>query len=68
MYTKRVLSQEQCNAAIAAVAAEFKKMPGSPRWTMAIVDDAGNLMAFTRSDGAGPCWAGTVSRRPIRRL
>ena len=54
MPTKRVLSQEQCQAAIAAVTAEFKKMSGAPRWTMAIVDDAGNLMAFTRSDGAGP--------------
>ncbi len=54
MYTKRVLSQDQCQAAIAAVTAEFKKMSGGPRWTMAIVDDAGNLLVFTRSDGAGP--------------
>ena len=54
MYTKRALSQDQCQAAIAAVTAEFKKLPGSPAWTMAIVDDAGDLMAFTRSDGAGP--------------
>ncbi len=54
MYTKHALSQDQCQAAIAAVIAEFKKSPNSPPWTMAIVDDAGNLLAFTRSDGAGP--------------
>ena len=54
MYTKRALGQEQCQAAIAAVTAEFRKNPDSPPWTMAIVDDAGNMLAFTRSDGAGP--------------
>ena len=54
MYNKSVLSQDQCQAAIAAVNAAFKKLPGDNRWTMAIVDDAGNLLAFTRSDGAGP--------------
>ena len=53
MYTKRALSQYQCQAAIASVIAEFKRRPNSPPWTIAIVDDAGNLLAFTRSDGAG---------------
>ena len=46
MYNKRVLSQDQCQAAIAAVNAAFKKLPGDNRWTMAIVDDAGNLFGF----------------------
>ena len=54
MYTKRALSQDQCQAAIASVIAEFKKSPDSSPWTMAIVDDAGNLLAFTRSERAGP--------------
>ena len=72
MYTKRALSQDQCQAAIAAVTAEFKKLPGSPAWTMAIVDDAGDLMAFTRWPSPAPtapvpCWAGTASKRPTPR-
>ena len=54
MYTTRSPSQDQCQAAITAVIAAFNRSPDSPRWTMAIVDDAGNLLAFTRSDGAGP--------------
>ena len=54
MYAKRALSQDQCEAAITVVIAEFKKSQDNPPWTMAIVDDAGNLLAFTRSDGAGP--------------
>jgi uncharacterized protein GlcG (DUF336 family) len=54
MYTKHALSQDQCQAAVTAVVAEFKRDPNNPVWTMAIVDDAGNLCAFTRSDGAGP--------------
>ena len=53
MYTKHALSQDQCTAAINAVAAEFKKSYPNAAWTMAIVDEAGNLLAFTRSDGAG---------------
>ena len=52
MYTKYSLSQDQCQAAINAVTAEFKKLPNNPAWAMAIVDDAGNLLAFTRSDGS----------------
>ena len=53
MYTKQALSLDQCQAAMNAVAAEFKKTPNS-RWAMAIVDDAGNLLNFVRSDGVGP--------------
>ena len=53
MYTKQALSQDQCLAAINAVAEAFKKDHPKSHWTMAIVDDAGNLLAFTRSDGAG---------------
>jgi uncharacterized protein GlcG (DUF336 family) len=54
MYAKRGISQDQCQAAIAAVIAEFSRSFNGTPWTMAIVDDAGNLLAFTRSDGAGP--------------
>lgn len=54
MYNKAVLSLDQCQAGIDAVAAAFKKIPNAPPWTMAIVDDNGNLISFARGDGAGP--------------
>ena len=54
MYTKHALSQDQCQAAIDAAIAESKKAPNGPPWAIAIVDDVGNLLAFTRSDRARP--------------
>ena len=63
MYTKHALSQDQCQAAINAVIAEFKKDPNNPPWTMAIVDDAGKLLAFTRSNGAGPLAGGNCIKK-----
>lgn len=54
MYNKAVLSLDQCQAAVDAVRDAFVKLPGAPAWTMAIVDDNGNLIAAARGDGAGP--------------
>ncbi len=63
MYTKQALSQDQCLAAINAVAEAFKRDHPDAQWTLAIVDDGGNLMAFTRSDGAGPLLGRNVIKK-----
>ena len=51
MYRKPVLGLDQCQAAISAMIAEFKKDPNNPPIAMAIVDDAGNLHSCARTDG-----------------
>ncbi len=52
MYTKSMLGVDQCQAAINAMIAEYKKDPSRPPIAMAIVDDTGNLYSFARTDGA----------------
>ena len=54
MYTKSVLGIDQCQGAITAMLAEFKKDPTNLPVAMAIVDDKGDLISFARTDGARP--------------
>ena len=50
MYTKPMLSLDQCLAAINAMVADFNKDPNRRPVDMSIVDDAGNLLAYARMD------------------
>ncbi len=54
MYTKQALSLDQCQAAVNAIVAEWGKDSNNPPITVSIVDDAGNLISFARTNGAGP--------------
>jgi uncharacterized protein GlcG (DUF336 family) len=51
MYTKNMLSLEQARAAIAAMIVDYNKDPNRRKVDMAVVDDAGNLLAYARIDG-----------------
>lgn len=51
MYTKSVLSLDQCQAAINAMVAEYNKDTNRRKVDMAIVDDVGNLLGYARMDG-----------------
>ena len=51
MYNKPMLSLEQCRKAIDAMVADFNKDTKRRAVDMAIVDDAGNLLAYARMDG-----------------
>ena len=51
MYNKPMLSLSQCQVAIDAMVADFNKDPNRRPVDMAIVDDMGNLLAYTRMDG-----------------
>ncbi|WP_089935424.1 GlcG/HbpS family heme-binding protein [Candidatus Entotheonella palauensis] len=50
MYNKAMLSLDQAQAAIAAMIDDFNKAPGRRKIDMAVVDDAGNLLAYARMD------------------
>ncbi len=50
MYTKNMLSLEQAQAAIAAMIVDYNKDPNRRKVDMAVVDDAGNLLAYARMD------------------
>ena len=50
MYDKPMLSMEQALAAIRAMIDEYNKDPGRRKVDMAVVDDAGNLLAYARMD------------------
>ncbi len=50
MYDKPMLGLDQAQAAIAAMVAEFNKDPDRSKVDMAVVDDAGNLLAYARMD------------------
>ena len=52
MYTKGMLDFDQCQAAMNAMMAEFKKHSDWPPVVMAIVDDTGNLLSYARTDRA----------------
>ena len=50
MYNKAMLSLDQAQAAIAAMIDDFNKEPDRSKVDMAVVDDAGNLLAYARMD------------------
>ena len=50
MYDKSMLSLEQAQAAITAMIADHNKDSSRRKVDMAVVDDAGNLLAYARMD------------------
>ena len=50
MYDKPMLSLEQAQAAIAAMIADYNNDTNRRKVDMAVVDDAGNLLAYARMD------------------
>ena len=50
MYDKPMLSLEQAQAAIAAMVADYNRDTNRKNVDMAVVDDAGNLLAYARMD------------------
>ena len=50
MYNKAMLSLEQAQNAITAMIADFNRDPDRRKVDMAVVDDAGNLLAYARMD------------------
>ena len=50
MYEKSMISLEQAQAAIAAMIADYNKDIDRRKVDMAVVDDAGNLLAYARMD------------------
>ena len=50
MYEKSMISLELAQAAIAAMIADYNKDTGRRKVDMAVVDDAGNLLAYARMD------------------
>ena len=60
MYDKPMLSLEQAQAAITAMIADHNKDSSRRKVDMAVVDDAGNLLAYARMDR---CLRPTVALR-----
>ena len=50
MYDKPMISLDQAQAAIHAMIDDFNKDPNRRKVDMAVVDDAGNLLAYARMD------------------
>ncbi len=50
MYSKQMISLDQAQAAITAMIADFNREPDRRKVDMAVVDDAGNLLAYARMD------------------
>ena len=50
MYNKPMISLEQAQNAITAMIADFNRDPDRRKVDMAVVDDAGNLLAYARMD------------------
>ena len=50
MYDKPMLSLDQAQAAITAMIADYNKDSNRRKVDMAVVDDAGNLLAYARMD------------------
>jgi uncharacterized protein GlcG (DUF336 family) len=50
MYNKPTISLEQAQAAITAMIAEYSRDANRRKVDMAVVDDAGNLLAYARMD------------------
>ena len=51
MYSKSMLSLNQCQDAINAMVADYNRDTNRRKVDMAIVDDNGNLLAYARMDG-----------------
>ena len=51
MYNKSMLSLEQAQAAIKAMIDDYNRDTNRRKVDMAVVDDAGNLLAYARMDG-----------------
>jgi uncharacterized protein GlcG (DUF336 family) len=51
MYNKPMISLEQAQAAIKAMVDDYNKDTNRRNVDMAVVDDAGNLLAYARMDG-----------------
>jgi len=50
MYNKPMLSLEQAQSAISAMIVDYNRDPERRKVDMAVVDDAGNLLAYARMD------------------
>ena len=50
MYNKSMISLDQAQAAIKAMIDDYNKEPNRRKVDMAVVDDAGNLLAYARMD------------------
>ncbi len=50
MYNKQMISLEQAQAAITAMIADYNRDTNRRKVDMAVVDDAGNLLAYARMD------------------
>ena len=50
MYEKPMISLEQAQVAITAMIADYNKDTNRKKVDMAVVDDAGNLLAYARMD------------------
>ena len=50
MYDKSMISLDQAQAAIKAMIDDYNKDPNRRKVDMAVVDDAGNLLAYARMD------------------
>ena len=50
MYNKYMISLDQAQAAIKAMIDDYNKDPNRRKVDMAVVDDAGNLLAYARMD------------------
>ena len=50
MYDKPMLSLDQAQAAVVAMIADYDKDANRRKVDMAVVDDAGNLLAYARMD------------------
>ena len=50
MYNKSMISLDQAQAAIKAMIDDYNKDPNRRKVDMAVVDDAGNLLAYARMD------------------
>ena len=50
MYNKPMISLDQAQAAIKAMIDDYNKDPNRRKVDMAVVDDAGNLLAYARMD------------------
>ena len=56
MYNKPMISLEQAQTAIAAMIADYNKDTNRKKVDMAVVDDAGSLLAYARMDAClRPC-------------
>lgn len=51
MWNKSMISLEQAQNAIAAMVADYNRDTNRRKVDMAVVDDAGNLLAYARMDG-----------------